>query len=188
MDALTQLIEPCISTKRRTATTELALDGLRNVQLGLSVAYEDPDNLSARERMAYVSMTSGICLANSGLAMAHGIAAALGALHGVPHGLACGILLPHTLRFNRRACEAELKAALAAFLNQSEPDDHTIDEGIGAVESLGHWLQIPPDLKYLRLSTSELEKLAHQAMGSSMSSNPIPMTPERTRDFLKKIV
>ncbi|HDL77253.1 MAG TPA: iron-containing alcohol dehydrogenase, partial [Lentisphaerae bacterium] len=185
MDALTQLIESCITRKRRPEVTELALDALRNVQLGLSVAYEDPSNLMARERMSYVSSMSGICLANAGLAMAHGIAAALGALYNVPHGLACAVLLPHSLRFNVEACRPELAAALAAFMNLSHPDDSSIDEGLTGIESLCRWLQIPPDLKFLNLKEEDLRRLARASLGSSMSANPVPMTEERIYEFLK---
>jgi alcohol dehydrogenase class IV len=152
------------------------------------VAYEDPDNLMARERLAFVSMLSGVCLANSGLAMAHGIAAALGALFDVPHGLACGILLPHTLEYNRKACEQELRDALAAFMNQTTPNDQTIDDGMAAIRSLGRWLQIPENLKYLRLSDDDIRKVAEASMGSSMSGNPIEMTPALVEEFLKKLV
>lgn len=187
MDAITQLIEPCISLKRRPETTALALEGLRMVRQALAIAYEDWDNAAAREEMSLASMLSGACLANSGLAMAHGIAAALGALLDMPHGLACGILLPHTLRYNRQACPHELAQALAAFLNQPKPALRTIEEGIGAINSLKRWLQIPPDLKYLGLKEADLVRLAEASGGTSMAGNPIPMTPEKTLAFLRTI-
>jgi len=185
MDAITQLIECCLTNKRRKETTDLALQGLQLTRQALSLCYEDPENIPAREEMALASTISGVCLANSGLAMAHGIAAALGALQQVPHGLACGILLPHTLRYNRDACKKEMQKALAAFLNKEKADENTIEEGITAIEALNRWLQIPADLKFLGLSEEDLQKLAKAAAGSSMSGNPIPMTPDRTLEFLK---
>lgn len=188
LDAIAQLIEPCISTRRSKATTMLALDGLRYARQSLALCYEDPNNVPAREHMCMVSMIGGACLANSGLAMAHGIAAALGALFDVPHGLACGLLLPHTLRYNRKACESELANALAAFLNQEKATGSTIDDGIAAIEGLNQWLQIPPDLKYLGLGETDLKRLAETSMGSSMSGNPVPMTPASTLAFLKTLV
>lgn len=187
MDTITQLIEPCISKKRRPETTVLAHEGLRLARHALSASYEDPNDVRARQEMMLVSMLSGVCLANSGLAMAHGIAAALGALFDVPHGLACGILIPHTLRYNREACPDELAGALAAFLNQDIPGPASIDEGIRAIEGLNRWLQIPPDLKYLGLTENDLLRLAEAAGGTSMSGNPISMTPEMTLAFLKTI-
>ena len=187
MDALAQLIEPCISVKRQPAVTQLACEGLRNVQLGLSVAYEDPNNSLARERLALVSMIGGVCLANAGLAMAHGIAAALGALHNLPHGLACGILLSHSLRYIRSACEPELKGALAAFLNELEQTARTLDDGIAAIESLARWLQIPQNLKFLTLTEKDIDNLAEHSLGSSMAGNPIPMTRESIKAFLQTL-
>lgn len=187
MDAITQLIESVLTINRRRETTELAKEALRMAREALALCYEDPNHYAAREIMALVSMLSGVCLTNAGLAMAHGIAAALGALFDVPHGLACGILLPHTLRYNRTACEPIMADVLAAFLNQPRPTPATIDEGIAAIESLQRWMQIPPDLKYLNLKPADLERLAHAAMGSSMSGNPIPMTPDKTLAFLETI-
>ncbi len=183
MDAITQLIEPCISVKRRPETTALALEGLGFAWEALPACYRTPGDLAAREKMAFVSAASGICLANAGLAMAHGIAAALGALFGVAHGLACGILLPHTLRHNRSACARELAQALSAFVNRGV----TIDEGLEAIEALGCEVNIPADLKYLRLTEADLVRLAEASGGTSMAGNPIPMTPETTLAFLKTI-
>jgi len=154
--------------------------------------------------MMLASFVSGVGLANSGLAMAHGIAAALGALHDVPHGLACGILLPATLRYNRAACEPELAAALAAFLNldaeavaahyerrrrpqAAATEADVIKTGIAEIEQLQRRIGVPGDLRHLKLDAVALEKIAAGSMGSSMSGNPVPMTPEATFAFLRTI-
>lgn len=184
MDALTQLIESCISLKKRPETTALALEGLRLAREAILVSVEAPANEAARDRLALVSMLGGVCLANAGLAMAHGIAAALGALYGVPHGLACGILLPHTLRYNAPSCLSDLAHALGAFLNQSGPPERIVEEGIAAIEQLCDRIGIPPDLKELGLGPQEVEELAQASMGTSMAGNPEPMTPEKVAEFL----
>lgn len=186
MDAITQLIESCITRKRRRETTALATTGLRLVRASLKDCYAAPSNLDARERVALASSLGGICLANSGLAMAHGIAAALGARHGMAHGLACGILLPHTLRFNRDACREELSWALAAFLNRL-PSASAIDDGIDAIAALNRDLGIPPDLKFLALDPEAIAHLAQASMGTSMSGNPIPMDAAGVQSFLQPL-
>ena len=56
----------------------------------------------ARENMAHAALLSGMALANSGLGMAHGVAAALGVHCRTPHGLACAVMLPAALRVNRQ--------------------------------------------------------------------------------------
>jgi alcohol dehydrogenase class IV len=187
LDTLTQLIEVCISAKRKPAVTALALQTLPLVRAALPACYAEPKNLKARSAMLLASFISGVSLANAGLAMAHGIAAALGALHNVPHGLACGILLPATLRYNRGACEPELAAALAAFLNEGTVAGDVIETGIAEIERLQRQIGVPGDLRHLKLDAVALQEIATGSMGSSMSGNPIPMTPEATFEFLRQL-
>jgi alcohol dehydrogenase class IV len=187
MDAITQLFEPCVTLKRRPETTMLALEGLRIARAALMKSYEEGGNVLAREQMALVSMLGGVCLANSGLGMAHGIAAGLGALFDMTHGLACGILLPHAIRYNRAACANELSQAITAFLNQPRASVNAIDEGIAVINELNNRLCIPQDLKHLQLKEEDLKRVAKASMGSSMSGNPVPMTEESVLEFLKTI-
>ncbi len=187
MDTITQLIESCITIKRTPATTGLAHTALGEVRQALPRCCGTPRNLDARAAMLLASAISGVCLANSGLALAHGIASGLGGRHGLAHGLICGILLPHTLRYNREACEETLAKALCRFLNESEVMPDTIDRGIDAIESLNRRLGIPPDLRFLKLSAAERFAVAEASMGSSMSGNPVPMDPERVDRFLAAI-
>lgn len=188
MDAITQLVESCITIRRRPEVTALALDALRWPREALPQCVREPRNREARTAMSLAASVSGVCLANAGLAMAHGIAAALGAWHGMRHGLACGILLPHTLRFNRDACAPQLAGALAAFLGERRSDDDTIDRGIREIDALKRELDLPPDLKHLNLKPEDVETIAAASLGSSMSGNPIPMSAESVRRFLDPLV
>ncbi len=187
MDAVTQLIESCISAKRRPDVSALAHEALRWPREMLPRCVRTPSDHAARAAMSMSASISGICLANAGLAMAHGVAAALGARHGMPHGVACGLLLPHTLRWNRDACREELAAALAAFLGEAEPDGGTVDRGIEVLERLNREMGLPPDLKGLALSTEQRRALARASLGSSMSGNPLPMDEERIDAFLASL-
>jgi alcohol dehydrogenase class IV len=55
------------------------------------------------------------------------------------------------------------------------------------IEQLQRRIGVPGNLRRWHLNTAELQKLAAGSMGSSMSGNPIPMTPELTFEFLRKI-
>jgi len=183
MDALTQLIESCISLKRRRETTELALLGLPLIRAALPTCYQNPQAREERAAMCMSAFLSGVCLANSGLGLVHGIASGLGALKDLPHGFICAVLLPHALRYNQAAAEPQMREALAAFLNEA-PLASSLERGIAEIESLKATLGLPRDLRFLRLSGEEVQEVAVKSMGSSMSGNPVPMTVGKVVDFL----
>ncbi len=186
MDALTQLIESCLSVKRRPETTQLALLGLLPIRAALAKCYRDPDSSEERAAMLASAFLSGVCLANSGLGLVHGIASGLGALKGLGHGFICAVLLPHALHYNQAASEPQLRESLAAFLNEPAAPSST-ERGIVAIEELKQALGLPLDLRFLRLSREEVREVAARSMGSSMSGNPVPMTVESVVDFLRPL-
>ncbi len=118
MDAITQLIQklPGRGGPSRFHPT-LALDGLeaKAAAAALETAVTNGADRAAREAMAYAAYLSGVALANSGLGFAHGVAAALGIHCGVPHGLACAVMLPTALRVNKEVRCAELPPAFAGL-------------------------------------------------------------------------
>lgn len=187
MDAITQLIESCISTRRASATTALAHRALRPVRAALPRCCEAPGDLAARGAMMIASAASGICLANAGLALVHGIASGLGGLYPVAHGLICGILLPHTLRYNRDACETEMAEALRHFLGEGAVDSATIERGIAEIVRLNAETGVPPDLRHLRLLEHEVRRVAEASQGGSMRGNPVPMDTESIYAFLRPL-
>ncbi|HEV3417775.1 MAG TPA: iron-containing alcohol dehydrogenase, partial [Pirellulales bacterium] len=108
MDAITQLIESTISRRAQPIPRALAVQGLQLALPAIVEAVENGRSRPAREAMAHAALLSGIALANSGLGVAHGVAAALGVVCNVPHGLACAVMLPIALRVNRDVAVAEL--------------------------------------------------------------------------------
>ena len=85
MDAITQLIESYISRRAQPIPQALAESGLRLALRSIETAVKDGSNRQAREGMAYAAFLSGVALANSGLGLAHGVAAALGIHCHVAH-------------------------------------------------------------------------------------------------------
>lgn len=102
LDAITQVIEPYVSTRANPMTDVLCRDAIPRGLLALTrlMAGEDA---AARDEMAWVSLCGGIALANAGLGAVHGLAGPLGGLTGAAHGAICGALLPHVLMANRAA-------------------------------------------------------------------------------------
>lgn len=186
MDALTQLIESYLSIKANPFTDSLALSGIEAAAEAVTAAYDNGSDIDARERMAYASLLSGICLANSGLGAVHGIAGGLGALTDMPHGKACAVLLPHVLRYNLPHCTQRCARVSRALLRSDIKDDtEAAKEGIRRIADINAHMRIEADLRHLAMNDAGIRALAAASMGSSMSGNPVPMTEQSTYEFLK---
>src|SRR5580700_3107086 len=128
LDALTQLIEPYVSIRANPVTDGFCVEGMRRVARSLRRAYEQGDDLNAREDMALASLFGGLSLANAGLGAVHGFAAPIGGMFRAPHGAVCAALLPHVMEANLRALQERLKESqslrrydtVAAILTGSE--------------------------------------------------------------------
>ncbi|MEG3620244.1 iron-containing alcohol dehydrogenase [Magnetovibrio sp. PR-2] len=108
MDAFTQLLESLTSVRSNAMTAALAWSGLERFAQGFwdmwMLAGEDSERASeARSHMAYASLMSGICLAQTGLGSVHGLAQPLGSLFPIPHGVVCGTLVAEATDINIQA-------------------------------------------------------------------------------------
>jgi alcohol dehydrogenase class IV len=176
LDAITQLIEAYITKNARPIPQALCLEGLRLALPAVERAVRDGTDREAREAMALAALFSGQALANSGLGLAHGVAAALGVLGNVAHGLACAVMLPAALSANRSTSEASF-ARLARFaLDLSEPDDAAAAQDlIDRVQELCHRLNVPRRLGELGIRRDQLSALVQGSHGNSLSGNPRPI-------------
>ena len=189
MDALTQCIESYITKKANPITDSMALGGIELAASHLEIAYEQGDNIAAREGMAAASVMSGLCLANSGLGAVHGIAASLGAHYPIGHGLACAILLPHVMRLNLPAATAKLGRVGVALTGRNAGEaSQNAEAGASFVESLAVRIGIPKNLKAFNIPPEALPILARDSAGSSMSGNPAPLDDRAVEELLRALI
>src|SRR5690606_34755194 len=106
LDALTQVLEPFVSSRATPLTDGFCREGLRRAARSLVRACDDGRDAAAREDMALASLCGGLALANAGLGAVHGFAGPLGGMFPAPHGAVCARLLPFVVEANLRALEA----------------------------------------------------------------------------------
>lgn len=189
MDALTQLVESYLSRKSQPVTDALALSGMRSAAACLARAYNDGGDIEAREGMAYASFLSGVCLANAGLGADHGVAAALGAVEGVPHGLACAVLLPHVIRINMPHAGPKAAPLCEALTGRRWPDEASNAEAVvDFVCGLASRLGIPERLGLKGIDDAKLGRIRKAVSGSSMAGNPVELSGEEIIELIKKVV
>jgi alcohol dehydrogenase class IV len=183
LDALTQLIEPFVSSKRNPLTDALCRDGIVRAARSLRRAYEHGDDLAARTDMALASLFGGLALANAALGAVHGFAGPIGGMFpGAPHGAVCARLLPEIMHLNVAALRARAPAdpALARYEEVARMvTGHlsaTVEDGVAWVRELAEALQIRP-LSAHGVTAAELLQIREKARrASSMKGNPIALT------------
>jgi alcohol dehydrogenase class IV len=185
MDAITQLIESYVSRRAQPITRALCVEGLVRAWPSLATAYRDGASRSAREAMAHAAFLSGVALANSGLGLAHGVAAALGVHHRVPHGLACAVMLPITLRANRSVCADDLAALARAVLPDAPRSAAAADAFIDGVCRLAAEVGIPSSLAALGVTEADIPALVASSHGNSRSGNPRDIPDAELTDLLE---
>lgn len=187
LDAVTQVIEPYLSSKANPLTDTICRDAIPKglVAIQQIMASEDPD---ARDALAWVSLCGGLALANSGLGVVHGLAGPLGGLSHAAHGAICGALLPHGLRANAEAGNdpvlqvriAEVQGWIAQAFGGAAED---------AVETLHHWSRKAglPGLDAQGITDAARAKAARDAVSSSsMKANPVALTEEQLLNLMER--
>jgi len=107
VDALVHGIESLTSRGRNPVSEAYAHHAVRLVHHWLPRAVEDGADLEARAQLLLGSHLAGLALSISGLGLVHGIAHALTAHTGTPHGVALGAVLDRVLEFNLPASTPE---------------------------------------------------------------------------------
>lgn len=189
MDAITQLIESYLTRKPRPIAQALALEGLAKAGPAIVEAYRDGHSRPAREAMSHAALLSGMALANSGLGMAHGVAAALGVHCRVRHGLACAVMLPATLRVNREVRQAELAKIGEILTGRTWPSAAAAaDAAIEHVDGLCAAVGIPRRLSEIGVAAADLPALVTGSRGNSMNGNPRDVSDEELGLLLERML
>ena len=187
MDAITQCIESYVSRKAKPIAAALALQGLQLAMPALGEAVERPESQTAREAMAQAALLSGMALANSGLGMAHGVAAALGVHCNVPHGLACAVMLPTALRINAVSCPGRFAEMARAVGITSHPGD-AVDAFVNRIEELCVRVGIPGKLSEIGVPSDAIPAIVRGSRGNSMDGNPRQLTDAELSDILEAML
>lgn len=188
MDAITQLIESYVSCRSKPIPRALAMQGLELAIPAVLEAVRDGSSRSARERMSHAALLSGLSLANSGLGLAHGVAAALGSCARVPHGLACAVMLPVAMRVNRAACTESFASLAPSITNQTHATSNgAADAVVARIDELCRDLGIPRRLSELGVRSDQIPDLLTGSHGNSLSGNPRAISDNELRETLEQM-
>jgi alcohol dehydrogenase class IV len=193
MDALTHLLETFVSNQANPFIDMLCREGMHQISASLKNAFENGNDLKAREDMAFAAMLGGMALANVKLGAVHGFAGPLGGMFPVPHGAVCAALLPAVMEINIRVLEEQKHIkSIAKYLEVAQiltgNKDAKIEDGINWAGEMVKALKIPT-LSAFGLSASDFPVLVEKAKkASSMQGNPVSLSEKQLTEILEKSV
>lgn len=144
---------------------------------------------SGREGMALGQYIAGMGFSNVGLGIDHAMAHTLSAHYDTPHGVACAMLLPIAMEFNKSVVAKRLADVAVAMGVDTEGMDteSAADAAIEAVRKLSSDVDIPTICE--GLTEGDLDQLASDAMSDAcFPGNPRDASHEEVVGLFRKIM
>jgi lactaldehyde reductase len=192
MDALTHAIEGYITKAAWELSDMFHLKAIEIISKNLrdAVAEAKRGNPgSGREGMALGQYIAGMGFSNVGLGIDHSMAHTLSAHYDAPHGVACAMLLPIAMEFNKPVVEDRLADVAVAMgvdtagMSKSEAADAAIE----AVKSLSSDVEIPSTCA--GMVEEDLDQLADDAMADAcFPGNPREANHDQVVELFRKIL
>lgn len=167
MDALTHAIEGYITKGACAISDMFHLEAIRLISRNLRAAVNNEP--AGREGMALGQYIAGMGFSNVGLGIVHSMAHGLSALYDTPHGVACAILLPTGLEYNKSVAGARYRAvgqAMGVAGIDAMNDSDAADAAIAAVKQLSADVGIPANLQGI-LAEEDVQFLAESAFADA---------------------
>ena len=172
MDALTHAIEGYTTKGAWEMSDMFHLKAIEIIAKSLRGAVNNEKE--GREGMALGQYIAGMGFSNVGLGIAHSMAHTLGAVYDTPHGVACAMMLPIVMDFNKETT-GEKYREIARAMGVKGVDSMSQDEyraaAIQAVRQLSSDVGIPAKLSAIK--EDDLEFLAKSAAADACApGNP----------------
>ncbi len=188
MDALTHAIEGYTTKAAWEMTDMFHLKAIEIISRSLRDAVENKPE--GREGMALGQYIAGMGFSNVGLGIAHSMAHTLGAVYDTPHGVACAMMLPIVMEYNKEY-SGEKYREIARAMGVKGVDEMSVDEyrkaAVDAVAQLSQDVGIPTKLEAIK--EEDLQFLAESAFADACCpGNPKDTNVEDLKDLFRKIM
>ncbi len=166
MDAMTHSVEALTSIMAQPICDGQALQAIRLIKENLPRVIANPKDEKARNQLQIAATMAGWAFTIAQVGLAHAMAHTLGILYNVPHGAACGIVLPAVMRFNIDfAADKLAMVAQAMGVNTAGMDDKkAAGAAAEAIEKLMKEAGHPMRLRDVKVPEDGLDMAAFHAI------------------------
>lgn len=175
MDALTHAVEAYVCWKNTTKeTNRLAEEATVAIFKYLERAYNDGNDMEARQEMLIASFKAGFAFTRAGVGNVHAIAHTLGGLYNTPHGLANAVILPIVLEDYGSAVYAKL-AHLAELtgVKTSGSDEEKAKAFIAEIRAMNKRMNIPTG--FANIEEKDIPQMVEWALKEANPIYPVPV-------------
>jgi alcohol dehydrogenase class IV len=189
-DVFAHAFESYINPNGSAYTDLMALEAIRLVAEYLPVAVENGKDLGARTQMAWADTLAGLCIANSGVTLPHGIGMAVSGLYPhVMHGEALAVVYPAIMRYSHSHARHKFATAGRLFderLNQMD-DGQAAESFCDVLENFLDGIGMLTCFEDLKVPESELKALAEASLVlPDFKNHPRVATLDEVFELLKK--
>ncbi|MCP4755834.1 MAG: iron-containing alcohol dehydrogenase [Proteobacteria bacterium] len=192
LDALAQAVEAYLSLLAHPFSDMLALESIRLCGKHLEKAYRDGTDLDARIGMAWASSLAGWALAMADVVIGHHVSEAIGAVNGMHHGLAAGLLLAPTMEFNLAERQERLAVVAEALrLNtKGKTEEEKARSAIAAVRNLYKTFRIQEKFRHHGIGEDSFPivlEILSERTGYLQAANPSEINADSLQRFLEMV-
>ena len=189
-DVFAHAFESYIHPNGSPYTDLMATESIHLVAKYLTVAVKDGSNLEARTWMAWADTLAGLCIANAGVTLPHGIGMAMSGIYPhVMHGEALAVVYPAIMRYSYRS-DVKKFAELGRIFNSDlvrESNEVAAEKSCEAIDDfvkdIGMWIR----LENLKIPEDELKALAEASLVlPDYKNHPRVASLEDVYELLKK--
>lgn len=188
MDALTHAVEAYIGQSNTKKTAEEARIATRMIFDNLETAYNDGQNIKARENMLEASYHAGIAFRQAYVGYVHAIAHNFGGMYGTPHGLANAVIMPYVLDWYGESAHKRLAelADVGGIVKTEKTDAEKAALIIRKIRKMNRDMNIP---EHLEVKEEDVKTIAERAMFEGNPLYPVPkiMNVDECAALIRKI-
>lgn len=136
MDVMTHAVEAFVSTNADDYSSPLAIRAIKLVFENLKKAYDNGEDLEAREKMHDASTIAGMAFSNASLGIVHSMAHKIGGIFHLTHGEANAIMLPYIIDYNRKATDRYDQIEKILGIDDLAEEIRKLNKAVGLSENI----------------------------------------------------
>lgn len=184
LDVLSHAIESYWSTLNQPICSACSIYAARLVFEWLEKAYTEPENLTAREKMAEASIVAGVAFSHPRTTGSHACSFPLTNIYGIPHGEACAFTLDYFVKFNAK--HADNDGRLDALAKDCGFD--SAYEMADEISAMKKRMGMRSRLSEIGCTSDEqIAELTKKSMSMLMKRNPIELSESDIGEMYNKL-